>query len=260
MFLQELNNNKKSRQFGGCLLLCYNRKVKKDIFMKKLLIWDFDGVIADSEKLWVRAWDEILRTEKNIILTDKEKETLLVGVSDKTRRERLQSVIPNLILDDDFMNKIGQKEIYLGTNFMTAIDGVEKVMSNDNFEHCIATGATKEQHAWKMTQFKWIEKYINPKDFYTVDMVEHGKPEPDLFLLAASSKGYNPKDCIVIGDSINDFIAARGANMACIAFIGATGNDTQEYAEKCKSFDVFGVCSIMEDVNKTLDNWYNKIG
>ena len=34
--------------------------------MKKLLIWDFDGVIADSEKLWVRAWDEVLISEKNI--------------------------------------------------------------------------------------------------------------------------------------------------------------------------------------------------
>ena len=61
--------------------------------MKKLLIWDFDGVIADSEKLWVRAWDEILKSEKQIILTDKEKNDLLVGVSDKTRRERLEKYI-----------------------------------------------------------------------------------------------------------------------------------------------------------------------
>ena len=41
--------------------------------MKKLLIWDFDGVIADSEKLWVQAWDEILQSEKQINLSDYEK-------------------------------------------------------------------------------------------------------------------------------------------------------------------------------------------
>ena len=118
--------------------------------MKKLMIWDFDGVIADSEKLWVRAWDEVLSDEKNINLSDKEKQDLLVGVSDKTRRERLEKYIPNLKLDDDFMNKISEKEVFFGTNYMVAIDGVENVMANDKFEHCIATGATAEQHKWKM--------------------------------------------------------------------------------------------------------------
>ena len=32
--------------------------------MKKLIIWDFDGVIADSEKLWVSVWVETLEKEK----------------------------------------------------------------------------------------------------------------------------------------------------------------------------------------------------
>ncbi len=226
--------------------------------MKKLLIWDFDGVIADSEKLWVQCWDELLTSEKNIRLSDTEKSDLLVGVSDKTRRERLQNYIHGLILDDDFMDKISKREIYLGTNFMVAINGVENVMANNNFEHCIATGATASQHKWKMTQFQWIKNYMSEIDFFTVDMVEHGKPEPDIFLLAAKTKGYVPQDCIVIGDSINDFLAARSANMDCIAFIGATGNKTKEYAEKCKKTGVFDVCDNMDDVNKILNKWLKK--
>ena len=36
--------------------------------MKKLTIWDFDGVIADSEKLWVSVWVETLEKEKNLQL------------------------------------------------------------------------------------------------------------------------------------------------------------------------------------------------
>lgn len=226
--------------------------------MKKLLIWDFDGVIADSEKLWVRAWDEILTSEKNIKLNDAEKADLLVGVSDKTRRERLEKYISGLVLDDNFMNKINEREIYLGTNCMVAIDGVEKVMANNNFEHCIATGATATQHKWKMTGFQWIKNYMSDKDFFTVDMVEHGKPEPDLFLLAAKTKNYEPKDCIVIGDSVNDFIAAKSAGMDCIAFTGATGNNTKEYSDKCKLLGVFAVCDNMDDVNKSLNNWLEK--
>ena len=223
--------------------------------MKKLLIWDFDGVIADSEKLWVRAWDEILQSEKQINLSDKEKHNLLVGVSDKTRRERLEKYISGLNLDNAFMEKISKKEVFLGTNFMTAIPDVEKVMQNDNFEHCIATGATKEQHAWKMTQFQWIKKYMSEQDFFTVDMVEHGKPAPDLFLLASKTKGYTQKNCIVVGDSVNDFKAATAAGMDCIAFIGAAGNNTKQYEAECKKYGVFGVCNNMNDLNILLDKW-----
>lgn len=224
--------------------------------MKKLLIWDFDGVIADSEKLWVQCWDEILTNEKNIKLNDTEKMDLLVGVSDKTRRERLEKYIHGLKLDDDFMNKITEREVFLGTNYMMAIDGVEHVMENNNFEHCIATGATATQHKWKMTQFEWIKKYMSESDFFTVDMVERGKPAPDLFLLAAHTKNYEPKDSIVIGDSINDFMAANAAGMACIAFIGATGNNTKEYAEKCRNAGVFAVCDNMNDVNIAINKWF----
>ena len=47
--------------------------------MKKLVIWDFDGVIADSEKLWVSVWVELLEKEKRLKLT---KEEQLEGAND----------------------------------------------------------------------------------------------------------------------------------------------------------------------------------
>ncbi len=224
---------------------------------KKLLIWDFDGVIADSEKLWVRAWDEILQSEKHIKLTTSEKQKLLVGISDKARRERLEQYIPRLQLDDDFMKKIHKREFYLGTNFMRPVPNVEKVMRNNKFEHCIATGATMEQHKCKMIPcFQWIQNYIPDENVFTVDMVAHGKPEPDIFLLAAKVKKYAPQNCIVVGDSINDFIAANAAGMDCIAFVGATGNNTKKYRAECRSHGVFGVCGGMNYLNVVLNKWY----
>ena len=78
--------------------------------MKKLIIWDFDGVIADSEKLWVSVWVETLEKEKNLQLSDEEKLNLLVGVSDKTRKERLKKYFPTLVIDDEFMQKIDEGE------------------------------------------------------------------------------------------------------------------------------------------------------
>ena len=225
--------------------------------MKKLLIWDFDGVIADSEYLWVRAWDEILKSEKQIKLSAKEKYDLLYGVSDKTRRERLEKYIPGLNLDDA-MPKIHKREFELGTNFMAPVSDVEKVMQNNNFEHCIATGATREQHNFKIIpRFHFVKKYISDQNVFTVDMVKHGKPEPDLFLLAAKTKNYAPQNCIVVGDSISDFKAATAAGMDAIAFIGATGNNTKQYESECKKQNVFGVANNMNNLNLLLNKWYN---
>lgn len=224
--------------------------------MKKLIIWDFDGVIADSEKLWVSVWLETLEKEKNIKLSEEEKLNLLVGIADKNKKKNLENYF-DMVLDEDFMQKINAGEIYKGIHFMQPIEGVEEVMSDNRFEHCIATGATKKQHAWKMTQFKWIEKYMSPQDYFTVDMVEHGKPFPDLFLLSAKTKGYEPEECIVIGDSLNDFNAANAANMKSIAFVGAESNDTPEYRQKCADCGVIAVCSTMQEVKKILDNLVN---
>lgn len=220
--------------------------------MKKLLIWDFDGVIADSEKLWVSVWIETLQQEKNIILSADEKLNLLVGIADKSKKERLEKYFPGLVLDADFMQKISDGEVYKGVHFMQPIAGVEEVMADSNFVHCIATGATKEQHTWKMTQFKWIEKYMSPQDYFTVDMVKQGKPAPDLFLLAAKSKDYAPQDCIVIGDSLNDFVAANAAGMKSIAFVGAEGNDTPEYRQKCLGAGVAAICATMTEVKAAI--------
>ena len=224
--------------------------------MKKLIIWDFDGVIADSEKLWVSVWLETLEKEKSITLTDEEKLSLLIGIADREKKINLERYFPNLVLDEDFMQKIDAGEIYKGTYFMQPIDGVEEVMSDNRFAHCIATGATKEQHSWKMTQFKWIEKYMSPKDYFTVDMVKCGKPAPDLFLLAAESKQYKPEECLVIGDSLNDFNAANAAGMKSIAFVGAEGNDTPEYRKKCQATGVLGICSTMQEVKQLLNGIY----
>lgn len=222
--------------------------------MKKLIIWDFDGVIADSEKLWVSVWFETLKKEKNLTLSEDEKFNLLVGIADREKKKNLERYFPSLQLDDDFMQKIDAGYKYQGTHFMQPIENVEDVMKDNRFAYCIATGATKEQHTWKMTQFKWIEKYMSPADYFTADMVAHGKPAPDIFLLAAETKGYKPQDCIVIGDSLNDFAAAKAAGMQSIAFVGAEGNNTAEYRKKCENAGVAAVCATMEEVKQFLES------
>jgi len=55
---------------------------------------------------------------------------------------------------------------------------------------------------------------------FSATEVARGKPEPDLFLYAASRMGALPRDCIVIEDSANGVRAARAAGMRVMAYAG----------------------------------------
>jgi beta-phosphoglucomutase-like phosphatase (HAD superfamily) len=51
-------------------------------------------------------------------------------------------------------------------------------------------------------------------------MVKHGKPAPDLFLLAATRMGHAANTCVVIEDSVAGVQAAIAAGMTALGFVG----------------------------------------
>ena len=55
---------------------------------------------------------------------------------------------------------------------------------------------------------------------FSAQMVEHGKPAPDVFLLAAEKMGYKPSECLVIEDSVPGVKAAKAAGMTVYGFTG----------------------------------------
>jgi HAD superfamily hydrolase (TIGR01509 family) len=55
--------------------------------------------------------------------------------------------------------------------------------------------------------------------------VAHGKPAPDVFLLAAERLGVRPTDCVVIEDSLLGIEAARAAGMPVIAYAAMVSAD-----------------------------------
>ena len=80
------------------------------------------------------------------------------------------------------------------------------------------TAIVSSSHAYEIAGFaaqfgfdKFLDTTVSGED------VEHGKPAPDPFLLAAKDLGVDPKDCTVVEDSENGVKAAKAAGMRCIA-------------------------------------------
>lgn len=203
---------------------------------KKLLIWDFDGVIADTEKLWLYnrmcTINETFHVNWNEAMTHEK----LLGMSDKTKREVLDSL--GLITDDAFWakNKELDYHVMLSRGF-EATPGVLDIFKIKTIKQCIATGGLKDKTAIKI-KVTGIENYFPPERVFTADMVLRGKPEPDLFILAAEKMGEKPEDTIVVEDSIAGLTAALKAGSMPVAFTGCVVLNKNEHIQKIKSLGV----------------------
>jgi len=214
----------------------------------KLLIWDFDGVISDSEHLWVKNWTDTLKRLKNIDLSLKQQKYYLEGKADKTKVELLATDFPELRFDTPFWNAIKQNETDLIAAELRLTDGVLDILEDGSFAQCVATGANPDKHFQKVKKLR-LEKYFTPENTFTAYLVEKGKPAPDIFLYAAEKMGFAPADCLVLEDSLAGITAAKAAGIPVIAYTGATGNNKTAYREECKKTGAFAVSSNMTEIH-----------
>jgi HAD superfamily hydrolase (TIGR01509 family) len=72
----------------------------------------------------------------------------------------------------------------------------------------------------------------------TRDLVDHAKPDPDLFLAAAEELGVAAENCVVVGDSVWDLLAARRGRALGIGLLsGGYGPDELERAGAYRVYD-----------------------
>jgi len=220
---------------------------------KKLIIWDFDGVIADTEKLWLINRMMLLNQEYNLKWDFATTNHYLGGTSDKTKRQILNR--EGIVTDDGFWEKSMEMDLQKLSEGISPTPGIEKIFEDKTFAQCIATGGIFSKTLIKIKAVG-IEKYFGQNNLFTADMVKHGKPEPDIFLLAAQKMGYKPEDCIVIEDSVPGLTAALKAKMNPIAFLGSDMYASKQILQLVKALGIKNIFYTMEDVRHFLDEHY----
>lgn len=212
------------------------------------LIFDVDGVIADTETLNARATvrvfvelfglDNVVREDFNTGIGRAAEEYVKAGLIahgivptnqqiQKATRIRQKYFIQ--ILNDESLPP-----------FPGVLKLMEEAMRNECFRLAIATSGTpvKSRAVLNAVQVPYEKMvYVNGHD------VTYKKPCPDLFLLAAQRMAIDPADCVIIEDSPNGIRAAKTAGSKCIA---VTNTFT---AEKLKEADL--ICESLEEI--TLD-------
>ena len=217
---------------------------------KNLVIFDFDGVIADSEKIWIKNRQIGVNKTFNLNWSFEDTNRYFAGAGDPIKRQILDKM--GYITDDAFWEEQVKMDMdIMRRDGLEVFDGVEDLIKKLP-KKCIATSGIKGKTLVKLEVIGFFNKYFNDDNVFTADMVKVGKPAPDLFLLAAEKMGEKKENCIIIEDSIAGITAANRAGIDVIAFLGSKMYNNEEYINKIKSLNVKNICFTMKEVEKVL--------
>ena len=205
-----------------------------------LVIFDCDGVLIDSEIISAQMLvAELARLGVAIDLDYVARHFL--GRSYPTVMQQIREEF-GLNLPEAFEEQYRNRLLAAFERDLTIMPGVAEVVAGLAVPYCIATSSSprRARRSLEIVAFPGLEE----TPLFTASMVEHGKPAPDLFLLAAKKMGVKPRDCLVIEDSLNGIRAAHAAGMEVLRFTGGThlqGRDLTppDDARPAKTFDSF---------------------
>ena len=179
---------------------------------KKAVIFDMDGVIFDTEKVYLDIWTEVF--EKYGYKMTKE---LYVTVMGTGRKNVIKTFLENfgddLPIEKMYEEKDNQLFYRIENQGIPLREGVKELFSmlkEKDYKIALATSAKRER-VEKQIKDKWLKESFDA--IVCGDDVEKGKPSPDIFLKAAKEIDVEPENCFVVEDSPAGIKAAFSGGM-----------------------------------------------
>ncbi len=195
-----------------------------------LIIFDCDGVLVDSEVISCRAHAETLTRHGYPITADQVLERFL-GRSMRQATLEVEAELGHR-LPDDFSSQTYAEIFRLFAESLEATPHIGDALARIAQPVCVASSGPPEKISASLNRTGLYDRFA-PHIFSAVQ-VQHGKPAPDLFLLAAERMQTAPERCIVIEDSVAGIAGAIAAGMPVLGFHG--GSHCREgYGDKLRA-------------------------
>ena len=186
----------------------------------KLVIFDCDGVLINSEEIYLDSEIEFL-SNAGFQIEKRAHMEAFMGLSYDDWRVKLGAAVQKRSghpLPEDFFESLHGSIMQRFESELRSISGVRGAVSSLELLCCVASSSRLPNLQWKL-EHTGIADLFSPRIF-SADMVDRGKPAPDLFLHAAATLGMEPRHCVVVEDSANGVIAGKAAGMKVIGFTG----------------------------------------
>jgi len=204
------------------------------------VIFDFDGVLVDSEQIHHKAFNRVL-TKFHYQLSSREYYDRFLGLSDEELLRIVDKERHLSLSNQQFGQLLGEKANLFKEMAATEagiIEGVPKflnMLSDGKIPMAICSGALQPE-------IEMILEGAGLRNYFEVivsaEQVERGKPDPEGFLLALKllnkrmHKSIKPEDCVVIEDSHWGLEAAKAAGMRAVAITNTYAAEHLKPADK----------------------------
>src|SRR5213592_1426197 len=193
----------------------------------RAVIFDLDGVLADSEPWWNEI-DAKLLAQYGVRYRGEYHRNVL-GVSYRLAVEFFKKAFGLSVSTDELIQRRGEIATEFFANRVGLFPSAKEVLQElrrMKLRLAVATSSISasarpflDRH--QLTQFFDV--------IVTGDEIERGKPDPDIYLRTAEKLGIVADDCLVIEDSLSGIAAAKAARMRVAAIPDRRFVDTREY-------------------------------
>lgn len=180
------------------------------------MIFDLDGVIADSEPWWNKI-DAKLLSEYGVNYRGEHHREVL-GVNYRLAVDFYKKAFGISAPSEDLMRRRGEIATEFFAHRVGLFPGIKEVLEELQQIQLHLAVATSSISA---SARPFLDRHQLTAFFEVIitgDEVERGKPHPDIYLRAAEKLGVAPDECLVIEDSLSGVAAAKAAGM-CVAAI-----------------------------------------
>lgn len=196
----------------------------------RAILFDFDGVIADSEPSHLRAFQAVMAQE-GVSVSEEDYTERYLGLDD---RACLRAILRDAgkVYDEETIEAIFRRKsgIYLeglraNPVFRPGAPGFIRTVAS-RYPLMVASGALREEIEYVLAADGLRACFVG---IVSAEDVRNCKPDPEPFLTALSRLNGRdgtapeilPGECLVIEDAVNGIVAAHGAGMRCLAVAGS---------------------------------------
>lgn len=214
----------------------------------RAILFDFDGVLADSEALANAVLAEVI-SEQGHQTSLEDSYRLYMG-------KRFDDVIAAIeaqlgrSLPDEFPGHFQERTLARFRSDLTEVPGASAFLCDTaHLSRAIASSSSPDRLALCLDVLG-MAGHFGPQ-VYSASQVGRGKPAPDIFLHAAAALGVDPVDCLVIEDSPSGIEAACAAGMRAIGLVAAS-HIQPDHPERLRSAGAEYVADGFEDIRRWM--------